>query len=241
MNILKRIFTSATGYWIHKLSTLPVGTNMYIDIHRRINYGALNIMFDVGANTGQTWVEFRRNEPLAKIYCFEPVLETFQELKKNTINDENCIIENCAFGSEEGEKTIHLFDKNSPLNSLRDDIMNSEKDARQEVIKIKSLDDYCKRNNIQKIDLLKIDTEGYELMVLEGSKNMLKSKSISFIYCEVGFLKRSIRHTHFSELTEWLADKGYYFFGLYQLVSNGWKEGDYFGNALFVHKDVFTP
>lgn len=223
------------------MKTLPVGTNMYVDIHKRINYGPLHTIFDVGANIGQTWKEFRYNEPASKIFCFEPVAETFQELKNATKNDKNCIIENCAFGSETGEKMIHLFEPNSPLNSLRDDIMNSAKNARKEVVNIDTLDNYCATHSIQKIDLLKIDTEGYELNVLEGSKSMLDSNNISFIYCEVGFLKRSIRHTNFSDLTEWLADHNYYFFGLYQLVSNGWKDGDYFGNALYVHKNIFTP
>jgi FkbM family methyltransferase len=241
MHALKKIFTMVTGYWIHKTSTLPIGADLNVDIHKLIKYGPLKTMFDVGANIGQTWEWFRDNEPGAKIYCFEPVSETFGVLKKKTEKDKNCIAENIALGDVAGEKKIKLFRESSPLNSLKDELMNWDTNSRVETIKVETLNDYCLKNGITKIDFLKIDTEGYELNVLEGAKNMLHNAGISFIYCEIGILKRNIRNTNFAELTEWLATKNYHFFGLYQLVSSGWKEGDYFGNALYVHKDIYNP
>lgn len=241
MHILKKIFSATTGYWVHKISRLPIGASIYIDIHKLIKYGQLNTIFDVGANIGQTWEWFRDNERYSKIYCFEPVSESFEVLKKNTAKDKNCIIENIAFGDIPGEKSINLFNDHSPLNSLKDELMNSDTNSKKEVIKIETLDNYCLKNGITKIDFLKIDTEGYEMNVLEGAKNMLATASVSFIYCEIGILKRNIRNTNFTELTEWLAERNYHFFGLYQLVSSGWKDGDYFGNALYVHKDIYNP
>jgi hypothetical protein len=100
------------------------------------------------------------------------------------------------------------------------------------------LDNYCLNHNIDKIDLLKIDTEGYELNVLDGATKMLSSANISLIFCEIGFLRANNRNTYFADLTEWLAMRDYHFFGLYQLVSNGWKIE--FGNALFAHKSILT-
>lgn len=195
-------------------------------------------MFDVGANIGQTWEWFRNNEHHAKIYCFEPVSESFEELKIKTVKDKNCIIENIAFGNVPGEKTIKLFNEHSELNSLKNELMNPNVNAKQEIIKIDTLDNYCFKNSITKIDFLKIDTEGYELNVLEGSEKMLSTASVSFIYCEIGFLKQNNRNTNFADVTEWLAVKDYQFFGLYQLVSNG--RNIEFGNALFVHKNVYN-
>ena len=238
MHLLKKIFSSTTGYWIHKKSTLPVGTDIFIDIHNRLNYGPLNTMFDVGANLGQTWEWFRNSEAGAKIYCFEPVAETFKVLEKKTENDKNCILENIALGNVAGEKIIRLFEgEYSALNSLKEEVMNSNIQAKEEIITIETLDNYCFKNKISKIDFLKIDTEGYEMNVLEGAKNMLNTGNVSFIFCEVGFLKENIRNTYFADLTEWLAKKEYYFNGLYQLVSNDYKIE--FGNAMYVHKDIF--
>lgn len=232
------MFTAATGYWIHKISTLPIGSDLYLDIHKRIKYGTLNIMFDVGANIGQTWEWFRKYEPGAKIYCFEPVLKTYDELKAKTINDKNCVLENIAFSNEAGEKIIKIFSGNSALNSLKDDVMNTGLDAHEENIKIDTIDNYCFNNGINKIDFLKIDTEGYELNVLEGAMQMLSSANISIVFCEIGFLKSNNRNTYFADLVEWLSIRDYHFFGLYHLVSNGHKIE--FGNALFIHKNIFA-
>ena len=236
MNIFKKVFSGVTGYWIHKRSTLPTGTDIFVDIHERLNYKPFDIVFDVGANIGQTWEWARVNEPTSKIYCFEPVSGPFDELKKLVGNDNNTVLEHLAFGEVKGQKTIRLFDENSSLNSLKDDVMNNTNYSKEEVVNIDTIDSYCKKNNISKIDFLKIDTEGYELNVLEGAVDMLSSESISFIYCEIGFLRQNNRNTYFADLTEWLEAKNYHFYGIYQLVSNGWRKD--FGNALFVPKRV---
>ncbi len=240
MHPIKKGFSKLTGYWIHKISTLPVGADLFVDIHKRINYGQLNTMFDVGANTGQTWEWFRNNEPKSKIYCFEPVAGSFKELVKNVGHDKHCITNNLALADTVGEKTIRLFDDQSVLNSLKNELMNQNDNAVIETITIDTLDNYCHQNKISKIDFLKIDTEGYELNVLKGGLEMLKKGNVSFIYCETGMLKRNKRNTNFAELTEWLADNDYYFFGLYQLISDFWKSGNYFGNALYIHKAIFN-
>jgi len=237
MNIIKKIFTTSTGYWIHKVSSLPVGADIFIDIHKRIGYGSLQTMFDVGANIGQTWEWFRRSEAAAKIYCFEPVKDAFIELKKKAGKDANVVFENIAFGEAAGEKTIRLYGHNSSLNSLNDAVMNQDFNSVEEKINIDTLDNYCLKNGIKKIDFLKIDTEGYEMNVLKGAEKMLSENRVSFIYCETGFLKQNKRNTYFADLTEWLAEKDYHFNGLYQLVSNGFSTE--FGNALFVHKSIF--
>jgi FkbM family methyltransferase len=238
MHLLKKILSATTGYWIHKISTLPIGADLHVDIRKRLKYGPLHTVFDVGANIGQTWEWFRSIEPGAKIYCFEPVSETFEELRKKTLKDKNCMLENIAFGNDPGEKTIRIFSDNSALNSLKEDVMNTDSNASEEIIKVDTLDNYCLNHNIDKIDLLKIDTEGYELNVLDGATKMLSSANISLIFCEIGFLRANNRNTYFADLTEWLAMRDYHFFGLYQLVSNGWKIE--FGNALFAHKSILT-
>ena len=53
--------------------------------------------------------------------------------------------------------------------------------------KIVSLDKYCRDHKIDNIDLLKIDTQGYEEEILEGSKNLIKSNNIKVIEDELIF------------------------------------------------------
>lgn len=240
MNIVKKIINKTTGYWLHKQSNLPVGADLFVDINHKINYPSLNVLFDVGANVGQTRRYFRFHLPDARIYSFEPVQATFQQLKNSVAGDANCVLENMALGDEAGEKTIRLFDGDmTVLNSLRDDVMNNAANAREEIITIDTLDHYCSVKHIKKIDLLKIDTEGFEINVLKGAAQMLKDGHISFVYCETGFQKANQRNTYFPLLTEYLAEREYYFFGLYNTDYHDWKRGNHLANALYVHRSVF--
>jgi len=54
----------------------------------------------------------------------------------------------------------------------------------------------------------------------------------------VGFQTSNVRNTAFCALSNWLEKYDYYFIGLYQLRGSEWNVGKYYGNALFVHKDV---
>jgi FkbM family methyltransferase len=240
VNLFKQIIIKSTGYWLYKINDLPVGADLFVDIQHKIKYSSLNLMFDVGANIGQTWNWFRHHQPKTKIYSFEPVQSTFEQLQKRVAGDSNCVIEKKALGDEPGEKRIRLFESDmAVLNSLREDVMNNSAHAQEELITVDTLDNYCNTNQITKIDLLKIDTEGFELNVLKGAKEMMKQGKISFIYCETGFQKQNTRNTYFAELTEFLAAQHYYFYGLYQVEHHDWIRGNGLGNALYIHVSVF--
>lgn len=240
MHVIKKLLIKTTGYWLHKQDYLPVGADLFVDLHKKIRYPSLDVFFDVGANSGQTWKWFRNQSPNAMIFCFEPVLDTYSQLQKNTLSDRKTVVENLALGDKNEEKTIRLFGKNmTVLNSLSETSMNNSPCAKEEVIRVETLDHYCQRKKVKKIDLLKIDTEGYEMKVLTGAKQMMHRGAITLIYCETGFLRSNKRNTYFSDLTEFLAAEGYFFFGLYQVDYHDWKRGNNLGNALYVHKSVF--
>lgn len=67
----------------------------------------ISVVFDVGANVGQSACKFKLAFPGAKIYCFEPVKETFEILKRNVNCWENVKCHQLAFGSREGEERIY--------------------------------------------------------------------------------------------------------------------------------------
>lgn len=236
---LKKIFTGVTGYWIHHLKTLPIGVDLFHDIHIRLKNGLLKVVFDVGANEGQTLKWVKHYQPQAYVISFEPVLKTYERLKKNALPYTNYLTENIALGEVAGKIEITLFDDLSVLNSLKPDLMNHDPKAQKEIIEVKRMDEYCVQHNISQIDLLKIDTEGFELDVLKGAGNMLNDGRIKFIYCEVGFQQINSRNTPFQQIVAFLEEKQYYFYALYQIDSHDWKNGNHLGNALFVHKNSF--
>lgn len=240
MNFFKKLIAATTGYWIYKLDMLPVGADLFVDISRKINYPEIQTVFDVGANVGQTHHYFRYYLPAARIYCFEPITESFTQLQKATAADKNCCIEKMALGDTAGEKRIKVFEGDmGVLNSLNEHMMNQQQGAREEVIRIDTLDAYCREHGIDTIDLLKIDTEGYEINVLKGAAHLLEQGRVSFVYCETGFQQKNTRNTYFGDLNTFLNDKGYWFFGFYQTGYHDWIRGNGFSNALFVHPSVF--
>ncbi len=217
-----------------------MGADLFIDISHKIKYPSLDILFDIGANVGQTHNWFRHHQPHAKIYSFEPVKATFRQLQQRAGTDPNCVLVNTAMGDEPGQKNIRLFDGDmTVLNSLRDDVMNNQQNAKEELITIDTIDLYCTANTISKIDLLKIDTEGFELQVLKGAKEMMQKGNIAFIFCETGFQKQNTRNTYFGDLTEFLTTQNYFFYGLYQIDQHDWKRGNGLGNALYIHRSAF--
>ena len=77
-------------------------------------------------------------------------------------------------------KTIHVNDK--LWNFTRKLVTgNLKKQFKTFDVKTDTLDNYCEENNIEKIDILKIDTEGSELEVLEGAKHMLQKTNIVLV------------------------------------------------------------
>ncbi|WP_371270960.1 FkbM family methyltransferase [Flavobacterium sp.] len=57
---------------------------------------------------------------------------------------------------------------------------------------VKTLDNYCLKNKIHKIDFLKIDTEGFEIHVLEGAATMIENQAIDRIQLEHGSIQSII-------------------------------------------------
>jgi FkbM family methyltransferase len=236
----KNLVNRFTGYWIYKSRHLPIGTDFRVDVTRKLDCGKIRTVFDVGANFGQTYRTFRRHFPDACIYCFEPVTDTFAVLKTTLADDANARGEQLAFGSAPEIRTIRVFPHAAGLNSLRDHLMNSAHDARDEIVQVDTIDRYCAANGITNIDLLKIDTEGFEVPVLEGARGMLSRSGVSMILAEVGFDKHNDRNSPFSNLVDFLLTFDYRFFGLYEVTHDS-VFGVAFANALFVRGSLLYP
>ena len=230
---LKSLLSYLTGYWFHKKSTLPIGVDLFHDIRFRFKYQNISTVFDVGANVGQTAKWVRYCLPSSHIYCFEPISSVHAQLVRNTISVKNITTECLALGEKEEDVIVRLHKEHTVLNSLKSELMSHDQNSDEETVKVSRIDDYCDTNNIKHIDLLKIDTEGFEMNVLKGASQMLTQSKIAFILCEVGFLHRNPRNTYFAEICEYLAEYGYYFQGMYQLSGHSWDPKNVFGNALF--------
>jgi len=176
------------------------------------------VIFDVGANVGgytKTLLDFFNNNPV--IYCFEPSANTFKKLQANTAGFNNVILNHMALSNAKGSAVLFGRENNNEIASLVNTQANSKYGKQtQEVVVLDTIDNYCTENGIAFIDFLKMDTEGNELKVLEGAKEMIEGGKIKFIQFEFGQFNIDSR-TYFRDFWQTLSP----YYTIHRIVKDG--------------------
>jgi len=158
------------------------------------------VIFDIGSGTGESVFRFNFYFPDAIYHCFEPSRKSFEILQEKTKNLNNkFFLNNYAVGDKneteifyESEKldtsSFYLINENHPWSkNLKKNFKFKNLNSNQYPVKIFTLDDYIAEKKIEKIDLIKIDTQLYEDKVLKGLKKSIENKIIDFIEIEIHF------------------------------------------------------
>lgn len=176
--------------------------------------------FDIGSHVGMIAIYLGKIVgEKGKIYCFEPFPISFERLKNNIyINNFNNIqLNNLAISDSVGIADFYYQPNDFQLNSLgkvSDGIKRLDHNIKVET---NTIDNYCEKNNINKINFIKIDTEGYEYNVLLGAEKMLHSKNIDIIQFEISKTPLESIGRNPAEIVEYLNRKGY---GVYEYNEN---------------------
>ena len=153
-----------------------------------------DVVFDVGAHAGRFAAHAERfTSTAARIYAFEPVPHTFQMLRENlALNGcTRVIATQAAVSDRDGIATMNLFPPAfSSWNSLGKPVMKTPTGGRlspAESVSVPAitLDGFCERERISRIDFLKVDVEGFEKSVFEGSRRLLSERRIGRICFEI--------------------------------------------------------
>jgi FkbM family methyltransferase len=136
----------------------------------------INTIFDVGCRNDTEFLLFK-----GEVHYFDPVEEYINLLSLNTTNKNKLSIYN-TFGLGGENTDIFYYPRyQSFYNRVNSCKVND--DTNKVKLTIKKAKDYINKNNINSIDFVKIDTEGYELDVLKGFEECLKIvKIIQFEY-----------------------------------------------------------
>lgn len=163
------------------------------------------VVVEVGSNIGASLIEIKRVRPDAVVYCFEPSKRFADVLDRNVdVNRlRDVTVERVLVGSSEG--TGELF-VNSSTASLASPDYGGHRLLATVPTAMVTLDGYF--DGADRIDLLKIDTDGYDLDVVKGAR-VLTARHAPAIYCEFApFLLEETGGTG-PEFLELLADLGY--------------------------------
>ena len=175
-------------------------------------------VIDVGAHHGETISLFNKNFDIKELHAFEASPLNFKILMKkyNKKKYENKItLNNFALGESEYESfinqtieisssTINDINENSNYFKRKKKILTffvNKKFSIQVPINIITLDKYLESKNINHIDLIKIDTEGYEFMVLKGLfKNFINVDIVYFEHHYDNMIKKGYKFADINNL-----------------------------------------
>ena len=194
------------------------------------------VIFDVGANVGQTSNSFRRIFPDASICAFEPFASCFTALQKHTKgNNINCFKIGLSDRVESRTVEMQSNNPNFTMNSVRDIASGKTPAHLKETIMLTTADEFCREQNISFIHVLKSDTEGHELEVLDGAKSLLSKKQISYLAIEAGISREDKGLTHLDDLRGFLGNYGYHMRSILD-VAHGADGRTLYLNVIFSHE-----
>ena len=187
-----------------------------------------NVIIDVGAHKGETILNLLKNLKVQNIYSFEASNKTYKSLEinvkkiKKKYYQTNIEIFNIGIGNSNAQKifnelpdsnssTFNLIDQNSSYfirkNKILSFFFNKKFSIEKNLISQIKLSQFIEKKRIKKINILKIDTEGYELDVIKGlGKNI---QLVEFIYFEHHYDNMIKKNYKFSEIHDFLLTNGF--------------------------------
>lgn len=150
-------------------------------------------IFDIGANVGTVTYKFSQLTPYGKVFSFEPEKNCYKNILylKKKLNLNNVKVINKAISNDKKKvatlKTPIINSVEMPgyqfidyrSNTIKPNNINAlnarnNKIFRKSLIELVSLDEFIKKNKIEKVEFIKVDTEGNEYKVLLSAINTIE-------------------------------------------------------------------
>lgn len=232
---------NAAGFELTRLQPLEyaphaniLGVNAFKDIKRLMPSDKPGVLFDIGANSGQSVRTFKNLFPDSFIHSFEPSPSVYAELAEAVKIYDNVSINNVGVGSASGQMTF-LENSQSEMSSfLKPGKMGWGRVEKETLVSVTTVDEYCETNGISFINLLKIDTQGYEFEVLKGCQKLMRKDRIQMIYMEVNFAELYEGLPGFDELFRFLVDNNFGLVSFYEFAHQGCLAS--WSDALFLNR-----
>lgn len=192
------------------------------------------VVIDCGAHDGKDSVELARLFTNGTVYAFEPAPKIFERLKKRTAPYQNIKCYNLALSDKIGTAKFYISsgdsDGSSSLLAPKEHLDYHPETVFKETIDVKSetLDSWAGMHGIEKIDLLWLDMQGYELQMLKASDKILST--VNVIHTEVSTTELYKEIGLYADFKSYLEKKG--FTVKIEAIPKGWA----MGNVMFIRK-----
>jgi FkbM family methyltransferase len=229
-NRIRRFLQGTLGIRVVRASWSKVqyDANNFVEVRDLSN----PVILDVGANIGQSAIWFTLNFPKGVVYALEPFPNIFAQLLRNTRKFKTIRPVQIALGKETRTLNTELPD-DPECQTAQVKVFSTSDRQKTCTVHMLRLDDFCKNENIERIHILKTDTEGFDLDVIAGGLSLLETGRIDNILSEVCIDNKDSNHTNLFALKDMLQPYGFEMFSIYDL-SHSPRDGRLnFCNALF--------
>ena len=188
------------------------------------------VIFDVGANVGDyARLCLRILGPRCVVHAFEPSAATFETLSGtiDAADGDRLRAHRLGFSDAEREETLYSPGDQSTLASLHAlDPLDQAPKERREQVRLTTIDAFCNRESIDRIDFLKLDIEGHEYPALLGARGMLDEGRVKCLQFEFGENNVGSR-TFLRDFADLLGGR----YRMYRIVPGGLMPWTYRGGA----------
>jgi FkbM family methyltransferase len=182
------------------------------------------VIFDIGANRGQSIDDFKAVFPDARVHAFEPSPEMFSVLEGRHRGTAGVVLNQCGVGSAPGELALHVnaagpgvdfADQTASFLALDGEgpyAARGISEVATVAVPVTTIDTYRAGNAIAHVDVCKIDTQGFTRECLEGAQQTLAAGVVDVLQLELLFSAYYERTDSFLEIESLLAPHGYRFY-----------------------------
>ena len=145
------------------------------------------VIIDGGAHRGGSVNAFSQYVPQAQFHCFEPDPLLAKELIQTFTGKPHVRIVMAALGEIRGRATFNI-NVSRPTNSLlpmgealQPDLQSLCQLVEQVEVDILTIDDYCETQAINRVDIIKLDLQGYDYQALLGGQKAMQHARVVLI------------------------------------------------------------
>jgi FkbM family methyltransferase len=207
--------------------------------------GTLSVM-DVGANVGCFSKEMVQAAPNSVVHAFEPFPAAYDQLQTLAQSVEGRIVPHGNAMSNEVGTSVLFLNSADVTNSL---LPNADSASEYQPdnfavptgsleVSLDTVDRFCQNQNISLLHLLKIDTQGADLRVLQGASRMIENGQVCLVLVEALFVPLYSGQCWFHEIQHWMHERGFSLVHLYEINRDLPLQSIKWADALFVHRSA---